>query len=346
MRGIMSDTFATAFRNLLGWEGGYGNNAKDPGGPTSLGVIQTEYDAYRKGKGIPAQSVRNITLAEAEEIYRNQYWDATNCGQLNAGVADATFDASVNSGPHRGVTWLQEAINQVAGRQVVSVDGACGPLTIAAANALEPGKLIDSMLTFRLAFMKIARNPKTGALLWPTFGKGWQPRINGVRVQAHKLAGISPNTETLSTALPHPAVAASGPACPAGGAVPFEPDSKEKTMTTLPASTTSVVAAATQSATLSLSSIVSSITGLFSSVAVGGVLTVISTLAPNLTGEILAIAGVLAAIVSAIAHAYAVFMHVNATNNATIALVENFINTTVTEFGGKAFDFPNDPAAA
>ena len=336
----------TVFGYLLGWEGGYGNNPRDPGGPTCYGVTQAEYDLWRRKKGLPVQSVAKITLAEAEQIYSEEYWTPTRCGDLDPGEADAVFDAAVNSGDRRGVTWLQKAINQLSDKPAITEDGSCGDITVAAANAIDPGKLIDAMLTLRLAFMKIARNPKTGALLWLTFGKGWSVRINGVRVQAHKLAGISPNTETLSTALPHPAVAASGPACPAGGAVPFEPDSKEKTMTTLPASTTPVVAAATQSATLSLSSIVSSITGLFSSVAVGGVLTVISTLAPNLTGEILAIAGVLAAIVSAIAHAYAVFMHVNATNNATIALVENFINTTVTEFGGKAFNFPNDPAAA
>ena len=343
MTATLSDT---VFGYLIGWEGGYTNNPKDPGGKTQYGVIQTEYDPWRRKKGLSVQSVAFITLAEAEQIYQEEYWTPTRCGDLDPGVADAVFDAAVNSGDRRGVTWLQKAINQLSDKPAITVDGSCGDITVAAANAIDPSKLIDAMLTLRLAFMKIARNPKTGALLWPTFGKGWSARINGVHVQAHKLAGISPNAEMLSTAEPHPAVAASGPACPAGGAVPFEPDSKEKPMTTLPASTTPIVAAATQSATLSLSSIVSSITGLFSSVAVGGVLTVISTLAPNLTGEILAIAGVLAAIVSAIAHAYAVFMHVNATNNATIALVENFINTTVTEFGGKAFNFPNDPAAA
>ncbi len=177
------------FKNLLGWEGGYGNNAKDPGGPTNLGVIQSEYDSFRRKKGLALQSVAHITLAEAEEIYQSEYWQPTRCGDLNLGVADAVFDADVNSGDRRGVIWLQEAINEASGNAAIAVDGACGPVTVAAANAADPAKLIDAMLMLRLAFMKVARNPKTGALLWPTFHGGWSDRIVGVRAQAHKLIG-------------------------------------------------------------------------------------------------------------------------------------------------------------
>ena len=197
----MADIFDIAFTNLLGWEGGYGYNAKDPGGPTKYGVIQTEYDASRRKKGLPPQSVANITIPEAEEIYRIEYWDAIRCGELNPGVADATFDADVNSGDRRAVTWLQEAINQVSGKPGIAVDGSCGPITVANANASDPAKLIDAMLSLRLAFMHAARNPKTGAALWLTFGHGWQSRINGVRVQAQKLADAEP----ASAPIPSPA---------------------------------------------------------------------------------------------------------------------------------------------
>ena len=51
-------------------------------------------------------------------------------------------------------------------------------------------------------------------------------------------------------------------------------------------------------------------------------------------------------IVSALAHGYALITGVTATNNATIALVENVLNTIDTGLGGKGFSFPNDPAAA
>lgn len=320
------NTFDVSFQNLLGWEGGYGNNAKDPGGPTNLGVIQVEYDAYRKSKGVAAQSVARITLAEAEEIYRSEYWDATNCDQLNPGVANCLFDADVNSGDRRGVRWLQQAINEVSGAAVVTVDEVCGPITVAAANALMPDKLIDSMLTFRFAFMKIARNPKTGALLFPTFGKGWTARINGVRAQSHKLAG---------------AEVAPAPITPKPGVIPMA-----TTAPILSSGTSPVVTAAVQSATLSLNSIWTSVAGMFSSVAVSGVLGFLATLAPTTTMTALAVLGAVAAIVSAVAHVYAIVTGVSATNNATIQLVENFINTVETGLGGKAFVFDNNPTTA
>lgn len=188
-------SFEQSFQNLLGWEGGYGNNAKDPGGPTNLGVIQSEYDTYRASKGLSIQSVKQITIAEAEDIYKREYWDATLCDQLNPGLANCLFDADVNSGDRRGVEWLQKAINEVSkGAITIAVDGRPGTQTMTAAASFPVDALIDTLLATRLAFMKVARNPKTGALLWPTFGRGWFARINGVRLQSHKLAGIEPAT--------------------------------------------------------------------------------------------------------------------------------------------------------
>ena len=108
-----------------------------------------------------------------------------------------------------------------------------------------------------------------------------------------------------------------------------------------------VVAAAVQTSTISLSSIWSSITGMFSSVAFGGIGAAVSALAPNLTIEVLAGLGVLAAIVSAIAHLYALITKVNASNNATITLAENFLNQVDVALGGKGFSFDNAaPATA
>ena len=328
----MTDTFDISFNNLLGWEGGYGNNAKDPGGPTNLGVIQTEYNAYRTRKGLPAQSVKRITLAEAEEIYRNEYWTPTRCDELNPGVANCLFDGDVNSGDQRGVTWLQRAINETSGCAAVDIDGSCGPLTVAAANALPPDKLIDSMLNFRFAFMKIARNPKTGALLFPTFGKGWTARINGVRVQSHKLAGVE-----MASAPITPEITQQSGVTSMATITPTP---------TLSSNTSPVVAAAVQGATLSLSSIWASIAGSFSSVAVSGVLGFLATMAPTTATMALAIIGGVAALVSAIAHVYAIATGVSATNNATIQLVENFINTVETGLGGKPIVFDNNPPAA
>jgi len=105
------------------------------------------------------------------------------------------------------------------------------------------------------------------------------------------------------------------------------------------------IAAAVQSAVLPLSSLWSSITGMFSSVGAGGALAAIALLAPNVAMMVIAWCGVAAMVLSAIAHGFALFTGVNATNNATIALAENVLNTIDTGLGGKGFSFPNDSTA-
>ena len=118
------------------------------------------------------------------------------------------------------------------------------------------------------------------------------------------------------------------------------------TTATLPASTAPQVVAATTAATLNLNSIWSSIVGMFSSVAVSGALGFLATLAPSTAMMVTAILASVAAIVSAFAHIYAIATGVSATNNATIQLVENFINTVETGLGGKPFNFDNNPPAS
>jgi lysozyme family protein len=189
-QGKKTMSFDQSFENLLPWEGGFGDDPRDPGGATNLGIIQSEYSAFRQRKGLQTQSVRYITKGEAREIYLNEYWDRLSCGQFDPGVANALFDSGVNSGIGRGSLWLQQAINSVIGEVIVPENGTVGAATITKANQLHPGDIIDRLLAIRLAFDKRARNPNTGELLWPAFGGGWADRIVGVRKQSHALAGL------------------------------------------------------------------------------------------------------------------------------------------------------------
>lgn len=104
------------------------------------------------------------------------------------------------------------------------------------------------------------------------------------------------------------------------------------------------IAAAVNSAVLPLSSLWSSITGMFSSVGASGALAAVALLAPGAAISVLAWCGVVAGIVSAVAHGYALITGVSSTNNATLALVENILNTVETGLGGKPFAFDNSPA--
>lgn len=106
------------------------------------------------------------------------------------------------------------------------------------------------------------------------------------------------------------------------------------------------IAAAVQSAVLPLSSLWSSISGMFTSISASGAMAAIALLAPGISVQVLAWCGVVAMLLSAIAHGYALITGVSATNNATIQLAENVLNTIETGMGGKSLTFPNDPAAA
>ncbi|WP_111732188.1 glycoside hydrolase family 108 protein [Roseovarius amoyensis] len=182
------DRFPRAFALLRVHEGGYSNHPADPGGATMKGITQRTYDADRRRRGLPTQSVRNITDAEVEAIYRGQYWNTVRADDLPPGVAYCVFDAAVNSGPGRAARWLQECLG-------VPVDGVIGSETVAAAIGADWLSVIGTYCNKRLAFMKRLKT-------WGTFGKGWSRRVNEVRVQSLAWAADADVPET--TVAPQP----------------------------------------------------------------------------------------------------------------------------------------------
>lgn len=161
-----------ALARVLVHEGGYVNNPRDPGGPTNKGVTQRVYDAYRKGKGLTARSVKGITSQEVEAIYDRQYWDAVKGDQLPAGVDYVVFDGAVNSGPGRSIMWLQQALRPAyAG----PIDGVMGIGTLAAVNAnTNHDALIGRICDARMNFLRHLGT-------FSTFGRGWTARVSEVR---------------------------------------------------------------------------------------------------------------------------------------------------------------------
>lgn len=165
---MTAKNFKRSLSKVLVHEGGYSNHPADPGGATMKGVIQRVYDAYRDRKGLKRRSVKNITTAELEEIYRKQYWDACRCDDLPDGVDYVVFDGAVNSGPAQSIKWLQRALG-------VNADGVIGAITLQRVNSVQDkDALIDRVCDRRLAFLKALKT-------WPTFGKGWSSRVSGVR---------------------------------------------------------------------------------------------------------------------------------------------------------------------
>jgi len=86
-----NERLSTALKFTLRWEGGYVNHPADPGGATNKGVTKKVYDAYRAGKGLGRNDVRNITDDEVHDIYKHGYWAKAKCPSLAVDLDTVQF---------------------------------------------------------------------------------------------------------------------------------------------------------------------------------------------------------------------------------------------------------------
>ncbi|MDO9707995.1 glycosyl hydrolase 108 family protein [Paracraurococcus lichenis] len=165
---------------VLGKEGGFVDNPRDPGGATNFGITLRVLQTYRAAleggsvRPLTAEDVRALSQAEAREIYRALYWNAMRCDDLPPGIDLMVFDFGVNAGPGRAVSLLQ----RLAGAKV---DGAVGPKTLEAVRACHGPDLIDRYAREREAYYR-------GLPGFGEFGAGWLARVAFVRDAAKRLA--------------------------------------------------------------------------------------------------------------------------------------------------------------
>jgi lysozyme family protein len=150
-------SFDDAFDALIGNEGGYVDNPKDPGGATMWGVTERVARAH----GFTG-NMRDLPLAMAKSIAKKLYWDPLHLDSFDARVAFQIFDANYNGG--HPVIWMQ-------GASGAKVDGVIGAQTIAAVQAVPPWQFILRWNSLRLRYY-------TSLGTWQTFGKGWCNRIS------------------------------------------------------------------------------------------------------------------------------------------------------------------------
>jgi lysozyme family protein len=158
-------------RMISRYEGGYGWDKADSGGPTKYGITCYDLAAHRHqvmdSMARWAPIVRAMPLSEADEIYASKY--ATACGfdDLVSGADCVVFDFGVNSGPGRAVAFAQHIVGATA-------DGRMGPATKHAINSHDTATFINALCDARLAFLKRLS-------IWGTFGRGWTARIADLR---------------------------------------------------------------------------------------------------------------------------------------------------------------------
>jgi len=147
-------TFDEAFKAVIGHEGGYVYDPRDPGGETKFGISKRAY---------PEEDIKNLTLERAKALYHRDYWDEIHADELPRHVRFSVFDAAVNSGVRAAVQWLQRAVG-------VKDDGVIGHKTLSAVVAMEPYKLAARFNGVRLKFM-------TELNTFHVFGRGWSRRV-------------------------------------------------------------------------------------------------------------------------------------------------------------------------
>ena len=162
--------YAPSLALVLAHEGGYTDNPRDPGGPTFRGVTQVVYDAYRRNRGLKAQSVKLISASEITQLYQNNYWRLVRGDSLPDGLDYAVFDFAVNSGVHRAIQFLQQLVG-------VNPDAVIGDITIQAVikncDDKNCNKLIIDYCNKREAYLQTLST-------FDEFGKGWTARVMGL----------------------------------------------------------------------------------------------------------------------------------------------------------------------
>lgn len=161
---------------VLQEEGGYSNDPHDSGGMTMHGVIQREYDKYRKSKGLPSQWVKKISVDEQNEIYWTEYW-LPHCPLLPVGLDLSFFNIAVNGGQGEATRLLQEAL-------AVKIDGNWGPVTNAAVVGIKSAEvplMIQSFATDEEHWYEHLSK-------FQYFGNGWLGRARRCEALSLKMA--------------------------------------------------------------------------------------------------------------------------------------------------------------
>lgn len=147
--------FRTYIDRILGSEGGYVNDPRDPGGETNWGIAKRFY---------PDLDIAHITRDQAIEIYYRDFWARLGGGSALANaLVFQLLDAGVNHGIGNAVRMLQRAVG-------VLDDGNIGALTLAAIVLLPVDKVIMRFNAERVDFY-------TKLAGWDTFGRGWARRV-------------------------------------------------------------------------------------------------------------------------------------------------------------------------
>lgn len=160
--------FDTAFERLIGHEGGYSTDAKDPGnwtgGRPGVGAMHgTKYGIA--ANTYPDIDIQNLTLDQAKAIYRRDWYAKIGADEIDGAIVFQIWDFAVNAGMSTSKRAMQRSVG-------VADDGIFGPATLA---AIKKAPIADTILKFNAQRLRFYTSLST----WPTYGKGWTNRVAG-----------------------------------------------------------------------------------------------------------------------------------------------------------------------
>ena len=165
--------------DLIRREGGFSNRPTDRGGPTNHGVTQTTLSEWRK-KPVSIEDVKNLTEAEAYDIYLNKFFLQNKLDAIPDKRTQAhLLDAAAIHGPRNAIKFLQETIGYD------DPDGYIGEKTLKTlVDYLDSGgswkEINDNLVQQRLG---LVRNLAEKYPLQKTNLKGWVDRIQMFKQQ-------------------------------------------------------------------------------------------------------------------------------------------------------------------
>ena len=147
--------FDQSVRFVLEAERGYVFDPNDPGGETNFGISKRAY---------PHLDIKNLTVNQAIDIYKKDYWDRGRCELLPDNLQLIYFDACVNQGLSSAAIDLQRAI------EVRPQDGIVGPKTLRAAHSWPKGERLTLFAAERARRYAMSVN-------FDRYGRGWLARL-------------------------------------------------------------------------------------------------------------------------------------------------------------------------
>lgn len=174
------------------WEGGFADHPRDKGGPTNMGITLATLADWR-GAEVTREDVRALGRAEADAIFRANYYTLCRCNEMPERVAMVVYNGAVLHGPGSSIKLLQggfNALGMTADGAPLEVDGRLGPITMAAVRETDPGVLSAAYMDEEDAYFRAHDD-------FDIFGRGWLNRLAALREFVDTLpqgAGKRPET--------------------------------------------------------------------------------------------------------------------------------------------------------